>query len=1020
MNKDFSRKELLSTIKAQVSGAFQEYLLKEVSEEKLNFASLIEKTTNQIADGDTTQALKNLTGVISEQLGEQASDSPNGDQDPSFTVEWVDMIHEHSKKMEAQILLPQEEARFRSDKSDSIMLKIGKTGKRTLRNFQKAGRSIRSLLKSEKEPDPVWTQRVPIQNIISYMLLDIAPIQKKWSNQLFKLKAEFLLETDAWTLHSSGLIKSQEEATGSSEQENDQASSTKEPDTSSKDVVQNPNRQDLLTFFQEALNELEHVEQKMKNEIQNTISEIESQIEIAISVTDTIERSISDYSDQSLEQKEQKLLQSIKSERDHWQKLLGSLLSRCQLSMDFISLYNQSKERIDGFSASLEDFFATNFEEPALHLLGQIQKTAALFENTEKHTTKEIQKLSQERLKEIDQHIENNLLKPGDELIQDAVLGTKLERFTSAIPEWTKNQREHAVLLEKLDLTMFPPAFELEEVDWQSLVQRVLNNQIAKEFVPKETKPEEFLNTIQRDIHEIAQIILTNIEVADEVKKTDEEEPLQVAREGLERARLKLEEVITKISTKKTEFREKLSDKKQVAFSKLAMLLEKQNVNEVRITGAQYMAKETAVDWKVKFQVYWAVISEKAELFGRFIWIKLKSYYELISNFLGFSKNDPIEGDTTDLATFLSKTDEQIAGLPFIYRRLFDFNKEVEDRFYIRKPEQFERIKRGYELWQNNFPSSFSIVGEKGSGKTLFIRLMMNEVLKKHDIVEVNFKDTVWKPNEVVAHIAKNLKIDDAETFEDLMAAIKRKKKRMIVILENVQNCFIRNISGFEAMEQLLLLISETNKEILWIASSTRYGWLYLDKVLNVVDYFTHAVETDNLSAQQIEELILRRHRASGYQLNFLADEASKSSRTYKKHLDDNEKSQAYLKERYFEKLAKMSEGNSSVAMIYWIRSIKEYDDTHFHINPFEFGEVNRIQELDSNELFALAAFILHDSLTPEELSMAVHQSKRESQLTVSRLSSQSILVKSEYGFTINQLIYRQIARVLKEANFIH
>ncbi|HBQ61859.1 MAG TPA: hypothetical protein DD671_20210, partial [Balneolaceae bacterium] len=207
------------------------------------------------------------------------------------------------------------------------------------------------------------------------------------------------------------------------------------------------------------------------------------------------------------------------------------------------------------------------------------------------------------------------------------------------------------------------------------------------------------------------------------------------------------------------------------------------------------------------------------------------------------------------------------------------------------------------------------------------------------------------------------------------------------LILENVQNCFIRNLSGFDAMEQLLLLISETNKEILWIASSTRYGWLYLDKVLNVVDYFTHAVETDNLTAQQIEELVLKRHRASGYQLKFLADEAAKNNRSYKKHLDDEEKSQEYLKGRYFEKLAKMSEGNSSVAMIYWIRSIKEHDDTHFYINPFEFGAVNRIQQLDSNELFALAAFILHDTMTADELSMTIHQSKRESMLLASRLS---------------------------------
>jgi predicted house-cleaning noncanonical NTP pyrophosphatase (MazG superfamily) len=450
------------------------------------------------------------------------------------------------------------------------------------------------------------------------------------------------------------------------------------------------------------------------------------------------------------------------------------------------------------------------------------------------------------------------------------------------------------------------------------------------------------------------------------------------------------------------------------------MLLEKQDVNEVRLAGAEFMAKETAIGWKTKFQVWWAIVSEKAELFGRFIWKKGKLYFQNIRKFLGFAEKEKLEGDKTDLATFLSETDEKIAELPFIYRRLFDFNKEVDDRFYIRKPEQFERFKKGYELWQNQFPSTLAIVGEKGSGKSIFTRILIKEILIKNDVIEINFRDTIWKPKDLVSKISNALKIDDVETIDDLIAAIKRKKKRVVVILENVQNCYIRNISGFEAIEQLMLLISETNKEVMWITSTTKYGWVFLDRVVNISDYFTHTVETDNLVAEQIEQLILKRHRASGYQLHFLADDATKKSRTFKKLMGDEKKTQEFLKDRYFEKLAKLAEGNSSIAMIFWIRSINEYDDTHFYINPFNFNTINRIDELDSEELFAMAAFVLHDSLTANELSEIMHQPLRNSKLIVSRLTSRSILYSTDNGHMLNQLIYRQVVRVLKEANFIH
>ena len=293
-------------------------------------------------------------------------------------------------------------------------------------------------------------------------------------------------------------------------------------------------------------------------------------------------------------------------------------------------------------------------------------------------------------------------------------------------------------------------------------------------------------------------------------------------------------------------------------------------------------------------------------------------------------------------------------------------------------------------------------------------------MFSKHDVIDINFEDTFWKPEDLIKHISKGLKLDDVSTIDELIEAIGRKKKRIVVILENIQNCYIRNISGFEAIEHLMYLISETNKNILWSVSSTRYGWLFLDKVMNTSDYFTHLVQADNLTSIQIEELILKRHRASGYQLKFIPDEAIKKSRNYRKIMDDEEKTQELLKDKYFEKLAKLAEGNPSIAMIFWIRSIKEYDDTHFYIKPFEFGAINRIDELESDELFALTAFVLHDSLEPAHMSQILHQPLRECKLMASRLASRSILIKDDHGYILNHLIYRQVIRVLKEANFIH
>lgn len=1005
MTSDDKRDRILEELKETQLKSVKKLLLSELSEYSKYLRSLLQQALDAINNDEEKERFKNFADKM------QSRWSQNGGKEKEMpSPEWLNDLKETVTKLDEKVELVQQEGRFQSNESDPFFLRNAKMVKRTFRGVQnmgnKAGNGFRKILGKKPKEFSGWKQNIPLQNIVYLSFLSASSWVNDWRNEFHKLEAEVLLEIDAWTLHSTGLIK-----------ENIENVEVSQGDDDKWEV---PNKSDLKTFFEEAINTLEGTQNSYEKKLEEVFSGVIDEIQQALHVTDTIGYSKSDFSEENRNGKEKDVLRNYQKLEDDWGKLISVLADRVELSMRFRQLQEQSRERVNGFSESIEEIFIENIEAPQEELLSLLDKAIAIFDDSSDRSSKKVRELSITHKEKMGEHIEKKLLRSLRELTEEAVLSTKLDRFTSAIPAWTKDQPEKAVLVEMLDLTEFPPKYEFEDVEWQVLVRRVINNQLAKELLPKEVRAEQFLAEVLEDLNEITQIIYTNLEMVDEVKKSDEEEPFEVAYQGLLRARSKLVDDLALVKEKRSVLKGKIIDKHEVAFSKLAVLLEKQDVTDVRLAGAEYKAKETATDWKTKFSVIWAKLDEKVELFGRFIWKKLKAYALFIRKFLGFVEKEKLEEDKTDLATFLSETDEQISRLPFIYRRLFDFNKEVDERFYIRQPEQFERFRKGYELWKNDFPSSFGIFGEKGSGKSIFISLLKEEVLTDHNLIDIKFDKTIWNPEELVELISSELKLDDISTIEGLIEAIGRKKKRMVVVLENIQNCYIRNISGFEAIEHLLYLISETNKNILWVVSGTRYGWEFLDKVLNIADYFTHLVQTDNLSNDQIKELIQRRHTSSGYQLSFIPDEATRNSRSYRKVMDDEEKQQEFLKERYFEKLSKLSEGNPSIAMIYWIRSIKEYDETHFYINPFDFGTINRIDELESEELFALAAFVLHDSLTAEHLSKILHQPLRECRLLTSRLASRAILMKVDEEYLLNHLIYRQVVRVLKEANFIH
>ncbi len=1008
MSSKFSREQIAEKLNEVWLKDAQNQMLGLLEQETLWLTDIIQQAAEQVRKGEPENAIRELAASFETEILQHKEEKTLETDVPKWLQELKGRMHETP----GVISLPQQEERFRGTSTDSPTIVVGKIFKWSARTVQSGwvtvGNGLRKISKRKSRKATEWKQQIPLKNIISYYLFDIDSWLLGWKNELKKIESELLLESDAWLLHSSGLIQHQE-------------TDAKEGESAAQgEINYTPSDNDIMVFLEKAAEYVVHLKKAYVGELQVKIDAIANEINRAVQVTDTIERSGSEYSDTRLQQKTDAVSQKLSNDASTWQTLQNALVNRVLLTMEFRKLYEQASERTSGFSHAVEQFFDANIIEHQQTLLESLEEAISVFVVSEAHSIQKVRELSTAHQQKMSTFVEDMLLKPLREHVEQATLSTKLERFTAAVPDWTKEIQEKAVLVEKLDLGQLPPVYEFEKVDWQMLVQRVLTNHLANNFKPKEIKAEQFLQEVSQELQEIAQIIHTNLEIADEVQKSDEEDPIEVAREGLQRAKAKLEEHQQKIEDRKQELVNKLNEKQREAFTKLATLLEEQDVSDVRIAGAEYKARETAVDWKTKTLALWARFSEKGELFARFIWKKLKTYFHTIQHFLGFDKTEAVEEDKTDLATFLSETDEQIARLPFIYRRLFDFDKEVDDHFYIRRPEQFDRFKKGDELWQHEFPSSLALVGEKGSGKSLLIERLKTEIWAKQEVIEINFSETIWLADDFLKRICSALKLEETTDIEEVIAAIHRKRKRVVVILENIQHCYIRAISGFEAIEQMVYLISETNKEILWMTSSTRYAWSFLDKVMKIGDYFTHTAETDKLSAKQIQDLILKRHKASGYQLNFLMDDTTRKSRTFRQVMDDEDKTQEFLQVKYFEKMAKLVEGNASIAMIFWIRSIQEFDDTYFYIKPFDFASISRIDKLESTELFALAAFIRHDSLMPEELAQIMHLSLPESKLMVSRLNSRSIIYRSEQGYMLNHLIYRQVARVLKEANYIH
>ena len=78
-------------------------------------------------------------------------------------------------------------------------------------------------------------------------------------------------------------------------------------------------------------------------------------------------------------------------------------------------------------------------------------------------------------------------------------------------------------------------------------------------------------------------------------------------------------------------------------------------------------------------------------------------------------------------------------------------------------------------------------------------------------------------------------------------------------------------------------LITETHSHVFWIVSSHLYSWNYIDKSFNISDYFGYHIKLTDLAADDLKQIIEKRHNISGYRLVYEQPIAKKSIVNIKK-----------------------------------------------------------------------------------------------------------------------------------------
>jgi hypothetical protein len=191
-------------------------------------------------------------------------------------------------------------------------------------------------------------------------------------------------------------------------------------------------------------------------------------------------------------------------------------------------------------------------------------------------------------------------------------------------------------------------------------------------------------------------------------------------------------------------------------------------------------------------------------------------------------------------------------------------------------------------------------------------------------------------------------------------------------------------------------------------------------------------------SREKLETILLTRHRRSGVPLEFVEPPDLNPLIRRRLRLSRGDKArQEILRQEYFDRVSRLSEGNIAMAVLLWLRSA-DFDSRKgwLRIHPPLAVRLFLAEDLDLDAEFGLKAFLEHGSLTLEEYGQVFDATPEEAFQTFEILRNRMLLEplssrrggspvvfegpKRDERYRIPAVLSQVVARRLKNRNILH
>jgi hypothetical protein len=209
--------------------------------------------------------------------------------------------------------------------------------------------------------------------------------------------------------------------------------------------------------------------------------------------------------------------------------------------------------------------------------------------------------------------------------------------------------------------------------------------------------------------------------------------------------------------------------------------------------------------------------------------------------------------------------------------------------------------------------------------------------------------------------------------------------------------------------------VNATSSRIFWIILFNSFTWRFLNESRSRLHFFRKLIEVPSWSADELRDLIRRRNKQTGFEVEF--DEMLLAGERGSARLELVEGADGY-----FRLLRETSGGNPRIATRLWLSSLTVIGEKKLRVSAFREPSSAALEKMSDELLFALAAISQHENLSTDERRRVLNVSEGLARFAVQYLSEADLIVTKDGSsdrFTLAAGLYRQTLRALRQKHLL-